>query len=77
MKLYPSLNTAIFNKTYGGFSNQPDGRLAGHQLTINNVRRDGKYFVTHAFGSGKRINKIYSAEQLVAEIQKMESLATS
>jgi hypothetical protein len=28
--------------------------------------------VTHAFGSGKRIKKIYTSEQLYAEVQKLE-----
>lgn len=59
-----------FKKTYGEFNNEADGRLSGHVLTINDVRRDGKFSVTHSFGSGKRINKIYSKEQLEKEIEK-------
>lgn len=60
-----------FNKTYGEFNQENDGRLSGHVLTINGVRRDGKYSVTHAFGSGKRINKIYTQEQLTEQINKL------
>ena len=58
-------------KTYGEFNEQSDGRLSGHVLTINGVRRDGKFSVTHAFGNGKRINKIYTQEQLTAQIDKL------
>lgn len=72
MKLYPSLNTAIFKQTYGSMTREADGRLSGHEMRIYGQRKDGKYTVTHFFGSGKRINKIYSAEQLIAEIQKLE-----
>jgi len=39
-------------------------------MTITGKRKDGKYTVTHAFGSGKRINKIYTVEQLYDEVQK-------
>jgi len=60
-----------FNKTYGEFNQENDGRLSGHVLTINEVRRDGKYSVTHSFGSGKRINKIYTHEQLTEQINKL------
>jgi hypothetical protein len=58
-------------KTYGEFNEQSDGRLSGHVLTINDIRRDGKFSVTHAFGNGKRINKIYTQEQLTAQIDKL------
>jgi hypothetical protein len=58
------------NKTFGEFNYQDDGRLSGHVMTINNIRRDGKFSVTHAFGSGKRINKIYTQEQLNEQIEK-------
>jgi hypothetical protein len=58
------------NKIFGEFNYQDDGRLSGHVMTINNIRRDGKFSVTHAFGSGKRINKIYTQEQLNEQIEK-------
>jgi hypothetical protein len=57
-------------KSYGEFTYEADGRLSGHVLTINNIRNDGKFSVTHAFGSGKRINKIYTTEQLAEQIEK-------
>ena len=57
-------------KTYGEFNQEKDGRLSGHVLTINDIRRDGKFSVTHSFGSGKRINKIYTKEQLAEQIEK-------
>ena len=57
-------------KTYGEFNQEKDGRLSGHVLTINGIRNDGKYSVTHSFGSGKRINKIYTQEQLNEQIEK-------
>lgn len=60
-----------FNKTYGEFNQEKDGHLSGHVLTINGIRRDGKYSVTHSFGSGKRINKIYTQEQLTERINKL------
>lgn len=63
-----------FNKTYGEFNQENDGRLSGHVLTINGVRRDGKYSVTHSFGSGKKINKIYTHEQLTERINKLNSV---
>jgi hypothetical protein len=65
-----SLTTQSLKKSYGEFTYQADGRLTGHVLTINNIRRDGKFSVTHAYGSGRRINKIYTQEQLIAEIEK-------
>jgi len=58
-------------KTYGEFNQEHDGRLSGHVLTINDIRRDGKFSVTHSFGSGKRINKIYTQEQLTEQINKL------
>jgi hypothetical protein len=64
-----------FKKTYGEFNQEADGRLSGHVLTINDIRRDGKYSVTHAFGSGKRINKIYTKEQLTEQIEKFTATA--
>ena len=62
-----------FNKTYGEFNQEANGRLSGHILTINDIRRDGKFSVTHSFGSGKRINKIYTQEQLTEQINKMDT----
>jgi hypothetical protein len=64
-----------FKKTYGEFNQESDGRLSGHVLTINDIRRDGKYSVTHSFGSGKRINKIYTKEQLTEQIEKFTTTA--
>ena len=58
-------------KSYGEFNQEKDGRLSGQVLTINNIRSDGKFSVTHAFGSGKRINKIYTQEQLIEQIEKL------
>ena len=63
-----------FNKTYGEFNQESDGRLSGHVLTINDIRRDGKFSVTHSFGSGKRIKKIYTKEQLTEQINKLTSM---
>lgn len=63
-------------KTYGQFNQEKDGRLSGHVLTINDIRRDGKFSVTHSFGSGKRINKIYTQEQLTEQINKMNTVNT-
>ena len=60
-------------KSYGEFTQENDGRLSGHVLTINDIRRDGKFSVTHAFGNGKRINKIYTQEQLSEQINKMDT----
>lgn len=57
-------------KTYGEFTYEADGRLSGHVMTINDIRRDGKFSVTHAFGSGRRNNKIYTQEQLNEQIEK-------
>ena len=57
-------------KTYGEFNQEKDGRLSGHVLTINDIRRDGKFSVTHSFGSGKRINKIYTQDQLAEQLEK-------
>jgi len=59
-------------KQYGTFTKEADGRLSGHVITINSVRKDGKYAVTHAFAtSGKRINKVYTKEQLEEQISKI------
>jgi hypothetical protein len=68
-------NIIIFKQTYGEFTEEKDGRLSGHTLTITGKRKDGKYTVTHAWGSGKRLNKIYTVEQLQWELFKMERKA--
>ena len=65
-------NIIIFKQTYGEFTEEKDGRLSGHTLTITGKRKDGKYTVTHAWGSGKHLNKIYTVEQLQWELFKME-----
>lgn len=65
----------IFKQTYGSFITEKDGRLSGQVMTITGKRRDGKYTVTHAFGSGKRINKIYTVEQLQEQVAKFEPVA--
>lgn len=65
-------NIVIFKQTYGTFTTEHDGRVSGHVMTITNKRRDGKYSVTHAFGSGKRINKIYTPDQLFEQVKKFE-----
>lgn len=64
--------TLIFKQTYGSFTTEKDGRLSGQVMTITGKRRDGKYTVAHAFGSGKRINKIYTFEQLLEQVEKFE-----
>jgi hypothetical protein len=62
----------IFKTHYGEFSLEQGGRLSGHTMEITGKRKDGKYMVTHAFGSGKRIRKVYTTEQLILEIAKLE-----
>ena len=59
-----------FKQVYGEFSQELDGRLSGQVITVNNIRKDGKFSVTHAFGSGKRINKIYTKDQLAEQLEK-------
>ena len=61
----------IIKQKYGEFTTQKDGRLSGHVLTITGKRKDGKYTVTHAWGSGQRLNKIYDSEQLYTQIMKL------
>ena len=61
----------IIKSQYGNFTKEPDGRMSGVILSIK-PRSDGKYSVAHCYGSGKRINKIYSQSQLEAEISKIE-----
>ena len=58
--------------TYGNFTTESDGHLSGHVLHIRSIRKDGKFTVTHSFGSGKKINKIYTKEQLQDQIAKFE-----
>jgi hypothetical protein len=55
--------------TYGNFTKE-DGHVSGHVLTIKTIRKDGKFTVIHAYGSGKQINKIYTLEQLQEQISK-------
>jgi hypothetical protein len=70
------MTIVIFKQTYGEFTHEADGRQSGHVMTITGKRRDGKYTVTHAFGSGKRINKVYTPEQLFVEASKFEPVTT-
>ena len=56
--------------TYGNFTKEIDGHVSGHVLHIKSIRKDGKFTVTHAFGSGKKINKIYTKDQLQDQIAK-------
>jgi hypothetical protein len=69
------MSIVIFKQTYGQFTTEKDGRLSGHVLTITGKRKDGKYTVTHAWGSGSRLKKIYTTEQLQWEIFKIEKQA--
>jgi hypothetical protein len=70
------ITTQSLKKSYGEFTHEADGRLSGQVLTINNIRSDGKFSVTHAFGSGKRINKIYTQEQLMEQIDKFTAVVS-
>jgi hypothetical protein len=65
----------IFKQSYGQFNTEKDGRLSGHVLTITGKRKDNKYMVSHAWGSGSRLKKIYSTEQLIEEILKLDPTA--
>ena len=65
-------NIVIFKQQYGEFTTEKDGRLSGSTLTIKGKRKDGKYSVIHATGSGKRVTKIYTVEQLQWVIFQME-----
>ena len=49
---------------YGQFRKEADGRLSGHVLFVGALRKDGKVRVTHAFGSGRRINQLLTPERL-------------
>lgn len=60
-------------KQYGQFNKESDGRISGHILFVGDARKDGKYPVTHAFGNGKRIKKLYDATQLKEQIEKLTS----
>jgi len=62
-------------QTYGKFDHELDGRLSGHVIYVGPMRRDGKFKVTHVFGSGKRIVEILTRERLDAEIAKLQSVA--
>lgn len=64
----------VFKDTYGSMNRQSDGRLTGHEIRIYGLRKDGKYTVTHFFGSGRRINKLYTAEQLTEQVNKLEAI---
>ena len=64
------LGMVFFKSVYGSMNRESDGRLSGHEMRIYGLRKDGRYTVTHFFGSGKRINKIYTLEQLTAEVEK-------
>jgi hypothetical protein len=66
------MSMIIFKSHYGEFTIEAGGRLSGHTMEITGKRKDGKYMVTHAFGSGKRIRKVYTTEQLILEITKLE-----
>ena len=61
--------------TYGTFTKEQDGHFSGQVLNIKSQRQDGKFSVTHAFGGGQMINKIYTAEQLAVAISKVEKTA--
>lgn len=58
--------------TYGEFKTEIDGHVSGHVLHIKSIRRDGKFTVTHSFGSGKKINKIYTKDQLLDQIARFD-----
>lgn len=50
---------------YGAFTKENDGRIVGEKMYVSPPRKDGKYPVTHHFAiSGRRINKLYTEEQL-------------
>lgn len=66
------MSIVIFKSKYGSFTTEADGRLSGHVMTITGKRRDGKYMVTHAFGSGKRIRKVYTPDQMLTEALKFD-----
>lgn len=65
------MNIPTFLPKYGEFTKESDGRLSGHVLLVNAKRKDGKYSVTHAFGNGKRINKVYTESALQEQITKL------
>jgi hypothetical protein len=56
--------------TYGKFTKEADGRMSGTVLNVT-PRNDGKFKVSHCYGSGKVINKIYTREQLTEQINKL------
>jgi hypothetical protein len=66
-------NIIIFKQSYGEFTTEKDGRLSGTVMTITGKRKDGKYSVSlMPLVQCKRINKIYTTEQLQFEVFKME-----
>ena len=73
-KQKPNCKGIKMQTTYGQFSNELDGRVSGHVLHIKSIRKDGKFCVTHSFGSGKHINKIYSNDQLQDQIIKFNGV---
>lgn len=62
---------ARYQQVYGKLDTEAGGRLSGTMLYVGQLRRDGKYPVTHVFGSGKRIQKLYTAEQVDEQIAKV------
>lgn len=62
----------IFKSTYGSLATEADGRMSGHVMIITGKRTDGKYMVTHIFGSGKRIRKVYTPDQMLTEALKFD-----
>lgn len=56
---------------HGKFNQEEGGRLSGTKIFVTGQRKDGKYNITYAYGSGKRINKIVSKEQLEAAIKSV------
>jgi hypothetical protein len=69
------MRAMIFKQVYGEFNQEKDGRLSGQVITVNNIRKDGKFSVTHSFGNGKRINKIYTKEQLTEKLDNFKLAA--
>ena len=61
----------VIKPMYGAFVHEGDGRFSGHVIHVYPRRKDGKYPVQHHFGNGKMINKIYSQEQLLEQLDKL------
>ena len=66
------MSMIIFKTHYGEFTIEQGNRLSGHTMEITGKRKDGKYMVTHAFGSGKRIRKVYTPDQMLTEALKFD-----